>query len=96
MARDAFSTAWAFGFDLWNLGMEANTVIALRTLKIASGGSAAMTEANLMVTEKVEAAIEAQTRLLTGGFGTSPSGASRAVMRHYGKKVRANRKRLTR
>jgi hypothetical protein len=96
MARDAFSKAWSMGLDLWCLGMETNTVIALRTLKIAGGGSAAMTEASLMVTEKIEAAVEAQTRLLTGGFGTSPSGASRALVRHYGKKVRSNRKRLSR
>ncbi|NYT40719.1 hypothetical protein HZY97_08120 [Sphingomonas sp. R-74633] len=96
MARDAFSSAWEFGFDLWSLSVEANTVIALRTFKIANGGSAAMAEANLMVAEKIETAIEAQARLLTGGFGASPGGASRALVRHYGKKIRSNRRRLSR
>jgi hypothetical protein len=29
------------GFDAWSLGVEASSVIALRTLKILAGGAAA-------------------------------------------------------
>ena len=44
------STSWAsLGFDAWLLGMEASSVIGLRTLKIAAGGDAAHHEADLMV-----------------------------------------------
>lgn len=96
MSRDRFSTTWSAAFDLWQLGVEANSVIALRTFKIAKGGVSALTEANLMLTEKVAAAFEAQTALMTGRLGTSPQVVSKRLARHYGKKVRSNRKRLSR
>ena len=34
--------------DTWSLGIEASSVIGLRTLKMAAGGPAAQTEAALM------------------------------------------------
>ena len=48
------------------LGTEANTVVALRMMKIAGGGAGAATEAQLMVSEKIQAAIEAQSQLAVG------------------------------
>lgn len=81
--------------EAWSLGVAASAVIAMRTAKIAAGGAAAQREAQLMVTEKIGAAIELQTALVTGGLGTDPNAATRKVLKHYGRKVRANRKRLT-
>ena len=84
--------AWlTAGFDMWMLGAEAASVMALRTARIAAGGTA---EAELMVTEKVRAAIELQTRLMTGALGVTPLGATKASVKHYRRKVAANRKRL--
>lgn len=80
--------------EAWTLGMEASAVIALRTTKIAAGGIAAQREAQLMLTEKLGAALELQTALVTGRLGTSPVAATRKALRHYGRKVRANRRRL--
>ena len=47
-----------------------------------------------MVDEKVKAAIDLQTKLLTGKLGSTPAGATKKTLRHYSGKVRANRQRL--
>ena len=88
--------AWLrLGWQSWALGLEASSVIALRTMKLAAGGAAAEAEAGRMVAEKARAALELQTMFLTGAMGlTAPAMAAR-TMRHYGRKVRANRRRLT-
>lgn len=83
------------GFDAWALGLEAASVIGLRTMKIAMGGAAAEAESILMVDEKVKAAIDLQSQLLTGKLGATPATATKKALRHYARKVRANRKRLT-
>jgi hypothetical protein len=83
------------GFDTWALGMEVSQVIALRTLKILSGGPTAEAEARRMVDEKVEAGFALQSTALTGGLGHTPHGAASKVVAHYRRKVRANRRRLT-
>ena len=87
--------AWlTAGFDMWMLGAEAASVMALRTARIAAGGAAGAAEAELMVTEKVRAAIELQTRLMTGALGVTPLGATQGTLKHYRRKVAANKRRL--
>lgn len=82
-------------FRAFQLGAEAQSVIALRMMKLAAGGSAAATETQLMISEKIEAASAAQTHLAVGLMtGTGAQGARRAVA-HYRRKVRANRRRLS-
>jgi hypothetical protein len=77
------------------LGAEAQTVMALRMMKLAAGGAAATTESQLMVTEKLEAAAAAHAHLVVGLMtGTGATGPRRA-MAHYRRKVRANRRRLS-
>ncbi len=83
------------GIDAWSLGLEAAAVVGLRTMKLAQGGAAAQTEADLMVREKVESLALLQTRAITGRLGASPAAAARNSIRHYRSKVGANRKRLT-
>ena len=61
------------GFSTWALGVEASSVIALRTLKIAQGGSVGAAEAERMVQEKMDAAAELQQLALTGGLGLTPT-----------------------
>jgi hypothetical protein len=48
------------------LGFEANQVVGLRVTRMMLGGASARREAKLMVTEKMEAALEANTRMMTG------------------------------
>jgi hypothetical protein len=78
------------------LGAEAATVVGLRTLKIASGGAAAEREARRMISEKVEAAQALQMMALTGALGVTAPGAVDKTLKHYRRKVRANRRRLSR
>jgi len=80
--------------DSWVLGMDATMVAGLRMAKISAGGPKAAAEARRMVTEKVEAAVGLQMLALTGGLGSSVESATARSLRHYGPKVRANRRRL--
>ena len=67
---------------------ESQHVIALRMIRIASGGRAAEGEAQLMVSEKVNAATRAAGRLMAGG---SPD----SVVSAYRRTVQANARRLS-
>ncbi len=74
--------------DATLLAVEAQTVIGLRLGQIAMGrGTPA--EAQLMVTEKVLAFMEAAATVSSGG-------SAHKVLRGYRKKVRANSRRLRR
>ena len=83
------------GLDAWALGMEASSVIGLRTLKLAAGGAAAEAEARRMVSEKLDAAVALQTKALTGALGFGGAGAAAKTIAHYRRRVRANRRRLS-
>jgi hypothetical protein len=82
------------GFDAWALGFEASLTIGLRALKMMAGGPAASAEARRMISEKIDAARALQAKALTGGLGTAPSAAAK-TLKHYRRKVRANRRRLS-
>jgi len=84
------------GLDAWRLGLEASTVVGLRTLRIAQGGEAGRLEAERMVSEKVEAGFALQALAMRGGLGLTPAAASARTLAHYRRKVSANRRRPTR
>ncbi|UUL83995.1 hypothetical protein OKW76_05825 [Sphingomonas sp. S1-29] len=87
--------AWTqASIDAWTLGAEASTVIGMRMAKMAVGGAAADKEAQLMVSEKMQAMAELQMQMLTGGLGTTALSGTQKTLKHYKKKVAANRKRL--
>ena len=87
---------YRIGLDAWSLGLEASSVIALRTGKLLAGGTSARKEARRMVSEKIKAATALQALALSGGLGTSAHKAAAKMLAHYRTKVRANRRRLTR
>jgi hypothetical protein len=94
MAR--LSNPWLrIGFDAWSLGLEASSVMALRTLKIAAGGVAAEAESRRMVAEKLDAGAELVAKAMTGSLGLSAPGIAAATLGHYRRRVRANRRRLS-
>jgi hypothetical protein len=76
------------------LGMESALVIGLRTTGASCGGPGAIDEVWRMWSEKVIALAELQTRLLTGSLGRTPASAARETLKHYRRKVAANRRRL--
>jgi hypothetical protein len=84
-------------FKAIELGIEAQSVIALRMMRLAAGGARGRAEASRMVAEKVGALAEAQTAataaILTGRRQKVVAGK---VLNTYKKRVRANRRRLTR
>jgi hypothetical protein len=84
------------GFDAWSLGLEASSVIGLRTLRIAAGGPAGDAEARRMISEKVDAAVELQTKMIAGMPSLTAASATSKALTHYRRKVRANRRRLSR
>jgi hypothetical protein len=86
----------ALGVDAWALGLEAASVIALRSLALAQGGARAQAEAVRMVAEKAEAASALAVRAAMGDLGATPQTVAARTVRHYRKKVTANRRRLTR
>lgn len=86
----------SIALDGWAMGIEASAVIGLRMVKLAGGGAKAAAEAELMVAEKIAAAIELQALAVTGALGTSLQSATARSIRHYAPKVRANRRRLRR
>jgi hypothetical protein len=76
----------------WNVGMlaaEAQQVMWLRCMRLAAGGATASAEAQRMVSEKVAFAAPAAAGILMGDSAVK-------VAKRYRKKVRANRRRLSR
>ena len=71
------------------LAVESNNVIEIRLRKIAGGGVNAAEETRLMVTEKIDAAIEAASMLMSGRN-------SAEVINFYREHVAANAVRLSR
>lgn len=80
--------------DAWSLSMESASVMGLRALKLAAGGSAADAEGRRMIEEKVKAGLELQAMAFTGGIGLTPHRAAAKAVAHYRRKVRANQRRL--
>jgi hypothetical protein len=78
-------------FDSWfamtMLAIESNNVIGLRLAKVAGGGTAALDEADLMVSEKILASSEAFNALANGA-------CSLALINRYREIVAANADRL--
>ena len=81
-------------WNAWAMGLEASTVIGMRTLKIAAGGSAADAEIRLMVDEKMTAAMTLPMLAMTGQLGNTATAVAARSLTHLRKKVRANRRRL--
>ena len=69
------------------LAFEAGDVMRLRMTKIAFGGGDALSEMNLMMTEKIGATVEALSSMMFGGTPMS-------IIERYREQVAANAWRL--
>jgi hypothetical protein len=87
---------WRQWIDAGRFALDTQAVIALRVMKIASGGPLATAEAQRMVTEKVAALAFAQTGGLALATGQSLDIATMRAMSSVHRSVRANRRRLSR
>ena len=94
MPRTNSTAAWSrLMFDASRVWADAGMVVMLRSWRMMAGGSATARELELMFSEKTEAGFEL-AGVLAGGRVKSPDAAARRALRIYGKRVRANRKRL--
>jgi hypothetical protein len=75
--------------SLTMLAIDANRVVGLRVMKLMLGGKGARREAQLMVSEKIDAAFKAGASLMAGASGDE-------IVRQYRRRVAANAKRLGR
>ncbi len=74
--------------SLIGLALESNRVVALRLMKLMLGGRDARREAKLMVSEKIDAAINA-------GRSAAAGASADDIIRQYRRRVTANAKRLS-
>jgi hypothetical protein len=88
---------FALSLQTAKLGWEAQGVIALRVMRMATQPAHSQTEARRMVTEKVAALGEAQAVVAAGVIkGAKSDRVAKKVLGVYKKRVRANKRRLTR
>jgi len=73
--------------SLMMLAIDANRVVGLRVMKLMLGGRGARRDAQLMVSEKIDAALKASASLMAGASGDE-------IVRQYRQRVAANAKRL--
>jgi hypothetical protein len=92
-----FNPWLAFSLNAFQMGVEAQSVIALRMLRFASGNARTETEATRMVTEKIAAAAEAQAvAAMATVTGRPQHVVANKALKVFKKRVRANKRRLTR
>jgi hypothetical protein len=96
-ALTMFNPWMSLAMKAWQIGLEAQSVIILRMLRLAAGGARAEAEASRMVTEKILAAGEAQMGAATAAMrGHKKHVVVGKAVNVYRKRVRANRRRLSR
>jgi len=79
------------------VGFEAQNVIFLRMMRLSAGGARGQSEARRMVSEKIAASAEAQAAAVSGIIaGRKEAVVAGQVIRGLQKRVRANRRRLSR
>jgi hypothetical protein len=86
--RCAGSVMWFPFYPTLLLAFESGNVIGLRAMKLLAGGRDSSGEANLMISEKVQAMFEASANLMAGGTVSS-------VVDRYREHVAENAKRLS-
>ena len=86
---------WSSFLRAARFGLDVQSVMALRLMRIAAGGALASREANRMVMEKAAAALEAQMVAATAlAFGRGPKKAAKRAGGVYRRAVTRNRRRL--
>jgi hypothetical protein len=88
---------WKTWLDANRLALDAQCVVTLRLIQLASGGPRAASEAQRMVTEKAAAVVLAHAAAgaaLATGASLAVAGSRAAIP--IRRQVRANRRRLTR
>jgi 5-carboxymethyl-2-hydroxymuconate isomerase len=89
--------SWKLWLDAWRMGLDAQQVIAMRLVRISTGGSMADAESRRMVSEKIAAVTAAQIAAATAlASGKGIEAAASAALAPVKRAVRANHRRLSR
>ncbi len=89
--------SWSeIGAEAFELGAEGWQVLWLRSARLMQGGETARREAQLMVSEKIEAHGELGRAILSGELGSGAREILGGSVGFYLNWVRGNRKRLSR
>jgi hypothetical protein len=96
--RRIYNAWFALSLQATRLAWEAQSVVALRLMRIASEGAHGRRfETRRMVTEKIAALTEAQAAAVTAAVsGGSGHRAAKKVLGVYKRRVRRNKRRLAR
>jgi hypothetical protein len=88
---------WPAYLQFAQAAWDANVVVAMRLMRLASGGALAQREAQRMIIEKgltfAEAQVAAAAKIMTGA---GIAGATKSASDVYQRKVKSNRRRLVR
>jgi len=88
---------FALTFKAMQIGFDAQNVIFLRMMRLSAGGARGQSEARRMVSEKIAAGVEAQAVAVSGMItGHKDTVVAGQVLRGIQKRVRANKRRLSR
>jgi hypothetical protein len=89
-----FNPWFSLGLKALQMGAEAQSVIALRMIQFAAGGSRVEAEATRMITEKI---VEAQAAAVTATLRGSPQHViAKRALTPMRKRVSANKRRISR
>jgi hypothetical protein len=89
-------SSWlGLSLSAWQAGLEAQQVIGLRLARLAGGGASAAAETTRMTSEKAHALWEAYTMATIATFTGKATAVPARTLALYRRKIRANRKRLT-
>jgi hypothetical protein len=92
-----FNPWFSLMFKTVQLGVEAQSVIALRMMRLAAGGAPGAAEARRMVADKIAAGVEAGNVAASSvALGRKNTVVAGKVLRVFKKRVRANKRRLSR
>jgi hypothetical protein len=94
-SKTAFGNWAAMAMHGTMLAIESQQVIALRLTKLAMGEPDSQREAELMVTEKVNAMIDSGQMMFKAALGGQADMGAEKILKHYRTTVRANRRRLS-
>jgi hypothetical protein len=94
MRRSRHPSLFSLSFRAGQLALESQAVAGLRLFQAATG-RASPSETTRMVNEKVTALFQAQQAAFVAIMTGQPGAVPARVLRVYGRKVVANRKRLT-
>ena len=87
----------ALTFKTMQVAFDAQNVIFLRMMRFSTGGTRGQSEARRMVSEKIAASVEAQATAVSGIIaGRKEAVVAGQVIRGLQKRVRANKRRLSR